>query len=126
MLGCRQPAPRCLMLSKIINGIIGGLITWSITHSTWVALAVFGAAAGLSSGKHKWADEIVKSIKDEVAKSKDASDRTRVQSTVSVKSSVAKLAAKLTTKLVPKHAVPAMLKHKSDSPGATADKTSMN
>ena len=126
MLGCRQSAPRCLMLSRLINGIIGGLITWSITHSTWVALAVFGAAAGLTSGKNKWADEIVKSIKDEVAKSKDASSQANPQSTVSVKSSVAKLAAKLTTKLVPKPAVPAMLKHKSDSPDATADKTSMN
>ena len=126
MLGCGQSAPRCLMLSRLINGIIGGIIAWSVSHSTWVALAVFGAAAGLSSGKHKWADEIVKSIKDEVAKSKDASNQTNPQSTVCVKSSVAKLAAKLTTKLVPKPAMPAMLKHKNDSPNATADKTSMN
>ena len=115
------------MISKLINGLIGGFIAWSVTHSTWIALAVFGATAGLSSNKYKWADEIVKSIKDELAKSKDAaSTPTSAQSTPGTQSSVAKLAAKLTTKLVPKHAMPAMLKHKSDSPSAKADNTAMN
>ena len=93
MLGCGQSALRCLMLSRLINGVIAGLIAWSITHSKWVALAVFGAAAGLSSGKHKWAEEIVKSIRDEVAKSKDASNQSDAPSNANVKSSVAKLAA---------------------------------
>ena len=59
------------MLSRLINGLIAGLIAWSVTHSKWIALVVFGATAGLSSNKFKWAEEIVKTIKEEAGKAKD-------------------------------------------------------
>ena len=59
------------MLTRLTNGAIAAVIAWSVTHNKWVALAVFGVAAGLSSNKFKWVDEIVKAIRDEAAKSKN-------------------------------------------------------
>ena len=107
-----------------------------MTGSGWIALAVFGAAAGLSSNKFNWADEIVKSIKDEVAKAKNSTANAgNTQSAPGGESVAAKmaanLAAKMATKLAPhlstKHTAPAMLKHKDDAAGrARTDKTSMN
>ena len=121
------------MLSRLINGLITGLIAWSVTHSKWVALAVFGATAGLSSSKFKWVEEITKTIKAEVDKVKNASQTpadtttaTNQQSPPTSQSAATKLAAKLATKLSPKHAVPAMLESKNDAAGyARTDKTSM-
>ena len=116
------------MLSRLINGLIAALIARSVTHSNWIALAAFGAVAGLSGNKFKWAEEIVKMIRDEVEKAKNASTNPAEaqQSTPSAQSVAAKLAAKLTTALAPKHPAPAMLKHKSDSAYAVADNTAMN
>ena len=120
------------MLSRLINGLIAGLIAWSVTHSEWIALVVFGATAGLSSNKFKWAEEIVKTIKEEAGKAKDASTTSTSQPSPSgMQSAAAKLAASLAAKVAPnmspKHAVPAMLKHKNDPGGITrTDNTSMN
>ena len=110
------------MLSRLINGLIAGLIAWSVTHSEWIALVVFGATAGLSSNKFKWAEEIVKTIKEEAGKAKDASSTSSNQQKISgMQSAAAKIAASLTAKVAtnttPKHAAPAMLKHKNDTPG---------
>ena len=84
------------MLSRLINGLIAGLIAWSVTHSEWIALVVFGATAGLSSNKFKWAEEIVKTIKEEAGKAKDASTTSTSQPSPSgMQSAAAKLAASL-------------------------------
>ncbi len=122
------------MLSRLMNGLIAGLIAWSVSHSKWVALAVFGATAGLSSNKFKWAEEIVQAIKDEAAKAKNPTTATTGEPTTpDTRSTAAKLAANLAAKvtenlkphLATKHAAPAMLKLKNQSANAVADKTSM-
>ena len=124
------------MLSRLLNGLIVGLITWSVTQSKWIALVAFGATAGLSSNKFKWAEQITTAIKDEVDKAKNASTTAtstttatttaNQQSTSSLQSAAAKLAAKLAANLSPKHAVPAMLEGRNDSSGhIRTDKTSM-
>ena len=132
------------MLSRLINGLILAWIAWSATNSEWIALLVFGVTAGLSGNKFKWAEEIVKAIKEEASKAKNASS-TSTTSTTSTTSSTATspqapsgiqsqaakmaatLAAKLGTNLAAKQAAPAMLKHKNDPAGhARTDKTSMN
>ncbi|MEQ1519215.1 MAG: hypothetical protein ABL931_22290, partial [Usitatibacteraceae bacterium] len=56
------------MLSRLANGFIAAFIAWSVTHTTWIALAAFGAAVGLSGNKFKWAEEIVELIKAEAEK----------------------------------------------------------
>ncbi len=119
------------MLSRLINGAIAALIAWSVTHSTWIALAVFGVTAGLSGNKFTWAEEVVQAIKDEACKAKNAKpDEDKNQSTPRAQSVAVKLAAQLAAKVAPnltsKQMVPAMLKHKNDSAYAVADKTSMN
>jgi regulator of protease activity HflC (stomatin/prohibitin superfamily) len=53
---------------RLIHGGIAALIAWGVTHSSWVTLAVFGIAAGLSNDKFKWLDEILKGLKDEYDK----------------------------------------------------------
>jgi len=53
---------------RLIHGGIAALIAWGITHSSWVTIAVFGIAAGLSNDKFKWLDEILKGLKDEYDK----------------------------------------------------------
>lgn len=56
------------MKDRLIHGGIAALIAWGITHSSWVTIAVFGIAAGLSNDKFKWLDEILKGLKDEYDK----------------------------------------------------------
>lgn len=56
------------MKQRLISGAIAALIAQSVTHSKWVALAAFGAAAGLTGGKSEWLDQITKGLKDEIAK----------------------------------------------------------
>ena len=133
------------MLSRLINGLILAWIAWSATNSEWIALLVFGVTAGLSGNKFKWAEEIVKAIKEEASKAKNASSTSTTSTTTSTTSSTATspqapsgiqsqaakmaatLAAKLGTNLAAKQAAPAMLKHKNDPAGhARTDKTSMN
>ena len=118
------------MLSRLINGAIAALIAWSATHSKWIALAIFGATAGLSGNKFKWAEEIAQSIKNEACKAKNALPTPTGQQSTPAQSTAAKIAANLAAKvaanLVTKPVAPAMLKQKSDSPYAVADKTSMN
>ena len=124
------------MLTRIINGAIAALIAWSVTQSKWIALVVFGVAAGLSSNKFKWIDEIVKAIKDELAKAKNASSSpsaatpTSTQAPDAAQTSAAKLAANLKAKVLDniaaRQGAPAMLTHKSDPVGyARNDKISM-
>jgi len=124
------------MLTRIINGAIAALIAWSVTQSKWIALVVFGVAAGLSSNKFKWIDEIVKAIKDELAKAKNASSSpsaatpTSTQAPDAAQTSAAKLAANLKAKVLAniaaKQGAPAMLTHKNDPVGyARNDKISM-
>lgn len=119
------------MLSRFINGAIAALIAWSATHSAWIALAVFAAAAGLSGNKFTWAEEIVKAVKDEACKAKKRSGTMEnTQSAAAVKLATAKLAARLAAKVAPtlssRQTPPAMLKHNKDSPYAVADNISMN
>ena len=120
------------MLSRLMNGLIAALIAWSVTQSKWIALIVFGATVGLSSNKFKWAEEVVKAIKDEAGKAKNPSPNpTGQQSASGAQSAAAKLAANLAAKVAPhlpvKHAAPAMLKHKKDAAGhSQTDNTSMN
>ena len=118
------------MLSRLINGLIAALIAWSMTHSKWISLAIFGATAGLSGNKFKWAEEIAQKIKNEACKAKNASSTPTGQQSAPAQSTAAKIAANLAAKvaanLAAKPAAPAMLKQKSDSPYAVADKTSMN
>jgi len=124
------------MLNRIINGAIAALIAWSVTQSKWIALVVFGVAAGLSSNKFKWIDEIVKAIKDELAKAKNASSSpsaatpTSTQAPDAAQTSAAKLAANLKAKVLDniaaRQGAPAMLTHKNDPVGyARNDKISM-
>ena len=124
------------MLTRLINGAIAALIAWSVTHSNWIALIVFGVAAGLSSNKFKWAEEIVKTIKDEAAKAKNASCPSSTVSSAGTQPSAgattpaAKLAASLKAtvlaNIAAKQGAPSMLKHKNDVAGnASIDKTSM-
>ena len=124
------------MLSRLINGLVTGLIAWSVTQSKWIALVVFGVTTGLSSNKFKWIEEITKIIKAEVEKAKCASTKAastantsstaNQEASANAQSAAAKLAAKLATKLSPKHAEPAMLKHQNATTGhARTDKTSM-
>jgi len=124
------------MLTRIINGAIAALIAWSVTQSKWIALVVFGVAAGLSSNKFKWIDEIVKAIKDELAKAKNASSSpsaatpTSTQAPDAAQTSAAKLAANLKAKVLDniaaRQGAPAMLTHKNDPVGyARNDKISM-
>ena len=124
------------MPSRLINGAVAALIAWSVTNSKWIALVVFGVAAGLSSNKFKWFDEIVKAIKDEVAKAKNASSSpsaatsTSTQSSDAAQSPAAKLAANLKAKVLAniaaKQGAPSMLKNKNDAAGyARTDKISM-
>jgi|GEM_PF-30337 len=124
------------MLTRIINGAIAALIAWSVTQSKWIALVVFGVAAGLSSNKFKWIDEIVKAIKDELAKAKNASSSpsaatpTSTQAPDAAQTSAAKLAANLKAKVLAniaaRQGAPAMLTHKNDPVGyARNDKISM-
>ena len=56
------------MRDRLIHGGIAALIVWGVTHSTWLTLAAFGVAAGLSNDKFKWLDEILKGLKDEYDK----------------------------------------------------------
>ncbi len=120
------------MLSRLMNGLIAGLIAWSVTHSKWIALAVFAATAGLSSNKFKWAEEVVQAIKDEAAKAKNPTTGTPGEQP-DPRSAAAKLAANLAAKvtenlkphLATKHAAPGMLKLKNQSAHAVADKTSV-
>ncbi len=124
------------MPARLINGAVAALIAWSVTHSKWIALVAFGVAAGLSSKKFKWFDEIVKAIKDELAKAKNASSApssetaASTQSSDAVQSSAAKLAASLKAKVLAniaaKQGAPSMLKNKNDAAGyARTDKISM-
>ena len=115
MLGGRHATAGCLMLSRLINGAIAALIAWSFSHSTWITLAVFGATAGLSGNKFKWAEEIVDAIKAEAAKAKNSSSPNALST-----------AAKSAMSVVAKRAAPAMLKHKADSLYAKTDATSMH
>ena len=136
MLGGGQSAADCLMLSRLINGLVTGLIAWSVTQSKWIALVVFGVTAGLSSNKFKWIEEITKTIKAEVDKAKNASTgatnstttttTANQQSTPTMQSAAAKMAAKPATNFPPKQAVPEMLESKNDAAGHNrTDKTSM-
>ena len=124
------------MPTRLINGAVAALIAWSVTNSKWIALVVFGVAAGLSSNKFKWFDEIVKAIKDEVAKAKNASSSPSAATSASTQPSgaaqtpAAKLAASLKAKVLAniaaKQGAPSMLKHKNDAAGhARADKVLM-
>ncbi len=124
------------MLSRLINGLVTGLIAWSVTQSKWIALVVFGVTAGLSSNKFKWIEEITKTIKAEVDKAKNASTgatnttttttTVNQQSTPTMQSAAAKMAAKIAANFSPKQAVPEMLESKNDAAGhARTDKTSM-
>lgn len=124
------------MLSRLINGLVTGLIAWSVTQSKWIALVVFGVTAGLSSNKFKWIEEITKTIKAEVDKARNASTgatnstntttTANQQSTPTMQSAAARMAAKLATNLSPKHAVPEMLESQNEAVGhARTDKTSM-
>ena len=116
------------MLSRLINGLVTGLIAWSVTQSKWIALVVFGVTAGLSSNKFKWIEEITKTIKAEVDKAKNASTgatnsttttttttTANQQSTPTMQSAAAKMAAKLATNFPPKQAVPEMLESKNEA-----------
>ena len=115
------------MPTRLINGAVAALIAWSVTHSKWIALVVFGVAAGLSSNKFKWFDEIVKAIKDEAAKAKSASSSPSEASPKSAQPSgaaqtpAAKLAASLKAKVLAniaaKQGALAMLKNKNDAAG---------
>ena len=124
------------MPNRLINGVVAALIAWSVTHSKWIALVVFGVAAGLSSNKFKWFDEIVKAIKDEAAKAKSASSSPSEASPKSTQLSgaaqtpAAKLAASLKAKVLAniaaKQGALSMLKNKNDAAGdARTDNISM-
>ena len=114
------------MLSRLINGLVTGLIAWSVTQSKWIALAVFGVTAGMSSNKFKWIEEITKTIKAEVDKAKNASTAANQPSQSTPQSVAAKLAAKLASNLSPKRAVPEILESNNDAVGhARTDKSSM-
>ncbi len=85
------------MLSRLINGVIAALIAWSVTHNKWVALVVFGVAAGLSSNKFKWVDEIVKAIRDEAAKSKNPATKKWIElAELSITGGLSSMKSKLT------------------------------
>lgn len=68
------------MTNRLINGAIASAIAWSVTHSKFVALIAFGAAAGLSGNKWDWWKEISEGLKKEAEKAKAAADEKLNQS----------------------------------------------
>ncbi len=114
------------MLERIINGVVAALIARMVTQSNWVALIAFGAAAGLSGNKLLWGNELLKELKDEIAKSKSTAGTPTALPATRAAAIASKLAEKLAASLKPKAGAAAMLKNKSDSPYAIADKTAMH
>ena len=47
----------------LINGVIAAAVAWGVTHSKFVALMAFGAAAGLSGNHWNWWKEISEGLK---------------------------------------------------------------
>ena len=115
------------MLERIIHGVAAALIARMVTHSNWIALIAFGAAAVLGGKKLLWGDEILKGIKEELAKVKGTFDP-QTATTTKAATIATKLAEKVAAsiKLKPKSGARTMLKNKSDSPNAVSDKTAMH
>ena len=97
------------MKQRLIIGVIAGLIALSVTQSKWVALVAFGIAAGMSWNKMEWLDEIIKGIKDEIAKQSGKPRDPR--------STITAIKAADTAKPATKHVSHEMLKNKTDSTG---------
>jgi regulator of protease activity HflC (stomatin/prohibitin superfamily) len=112
---------------RLIHGGVAALIAWGVTHSTWVTLAVFGVAAGLSNDKFKWLDEILKGLRDEYDKQ---TGKTKSPDVVPLPAATPKSADagknhKASSGGAAK-AMPAMLKSKTSAAGgARADKISL-
>ena len=118
------------MRDRLITGGIAGLIAWSVTQSKWIALAVFGVVAGLSSNKFAWLQQIIDGLKDEIAK-QSGKPRRQMQNAAEPKANTAiaagasdagKVAAGTAT-----HGNAAMLKHQqTNAAGANRkDQTGM-
>ncbi len=113
------------MKDRLIIGAIAALIAWGATHSKWVALAVFGVAAGLSGKKVGWLQEIIDGIKDEIAKQTGKPRDTKAEALSAQRNHAANVAtaakgsdtAKTDAKPAAKHVAHEMLKNQTDAGG---------
>lgn len=106
------------MKERLINGAIAAAITWGVTRSKWITLAVFGATAGLSGNKFGWIKEITEGIKNEIEKQKAQQSGTDAKPATLMSQS-----KKTTEPAQTSHASAPMLKNKTDGAGHTRTDT---
>ena len=84
----------------LINGVIAAAVAWGVTHSKFVALMAFGAAAGLSGNHWNWWKEISEGLKKEIEQANAKSGGKKIESNVAgnAKGQASKALGKTVTK----------------------------
>jgi regulator of protease activity HflC (stomatin/prohibitin superfamily) len=107
------------MQDRLVHGVIAAVIAYGVTRSKFVAMIVFGIAAGLSGNKWNWWKEIVDELKKEADKAK-AKTADRIEQSTSGSGTItgnSKVAIKPSAQPAMKPATPAPVT--SESPGKT-------